>query len=184
MNVIWDMTIGEIGQIAGLSTAVVVSLILGVKALRQTRDLQDRERRQMLLNEIVEWAIAVLQCGTPSSPKDLIDLPVEKVRAWFHTQMIEGRNRYLAQAARAVYIIQIGSSFKETKLSEQIVTASKNLSKYIERFNALLLTSDSDDTLEGKTKAQNSFSELLKEESELRRSLVDVVSEAVRVMTK
>jgi hypothetical protein len=70
MNVIWDMTIGEIGQIVGLSTAVIVSLILGVKALRQTKELQDRqlkhseearqrEYKQRMLDEIIAWAVDV-----------------------------------------------------------------------------------------------------------------------------
>ena len=74
MNVAWNMTIGEIGQIAALTTAIAISLYFGVKSLRHTKDLQEkqfkhdeeirkREDRQKLLDEIIQWAIDISKCG-------------------------------------------------------------------------------------------------------------------------
>jgi hypothetical protein len=70
MNVIWDMTIGEIGQIVALTVAIAISLYIGVKSIRQTRYLQARhenlrqqDNKQKLLNEIIDWATGIFECG-------------------------------------------------------------------------------------------------------------------------
>ena len=57
------MTIGEIGQIIGLWVGVGVSLYFSYKALRQTRELQSREYRLKLLDEVRDWARECLKLG-------------------------------------------------------------------------------------------------------------------------
>ncbi|MBA7486912.1 hypothetical protein ES707_22474 [subsurface metagenome] len=50
--------------------AVIVALGLGVTSILHTQSLQKRERREKLLNEIIEWATDVASCGIePTSPE-------------------------------------------------------------------------------------------------------------------
>ena len=47
--------------LAGLTfIAIVVALILGIRSIRETRNIQKREFRHRLLNEITEWATKVI----------------------------------------------------------------------------------------------------------------------------
>jgi Flp pilus assembly protein TadB len=43
--------------------AVLVALAIGVASILHTQRLQKKERRERLLNEIIEWAIDILNCG-------------------------------------------------------------------------------------------------------------------------
>ena len=71
MNITWDMTIGEIGQIIAQVIAVSVSLYFGIKSLRQTKELQERQYRQKLLDEIIEWGNNILKCGIVKTAWDV-----------------------------------------------------------------------------------------------------------------
>ena len=102
MNVIWDMTIGEIGQIAGLSTAVVVSLIIGVKALKQTKDLKDKEHRQKLLDEIINWANEIA-AASPLEPK---------------VGTKEDLAQYLTFNTKSEYVEEVATTFEDELVSK------------------------------------------------------------------
>ncbi|MFH1652155.1 MAG: hypothetical protein ABID87_08685 [Chloroflexota bacterium] len=43
--------------------AVIVALGIGVASILQTQIMQRRDRKERLLNEIIEWAIDILNCG-------------------------------------------------------------------------------------------------------------------------
>ena len=135
MNVIWDMTIGEIGQIAGLSTAVVISLILGVRALRQTKELQEkqfkheeelrlREQRQKLFDEIIDWAIDITRVGTTRTIADMsyahLGYELHAVELmYFETLRYEFQEVY----SRSDYVAIIAIRFTEEELNKQVKAA-------------------------------------------------------------
>ena len=52
----------EVGDCITLG-AVIVALGIGVASILHTQSLQRKERRERLLNEIIEWAIDVAKCG-------------------------------------------------------------------------------------------------------------------------
>jgi len=148
MNVIWDMTIGEIGQIAGLSTAVVVSLILGVKALRRTKELQEeqfkredemrkREHRQKLLDEIIEWAIDISKCGLEVELQSQFAPTTEGYLA-LRDRMVQFQNAFKVLLRKSKYIKSIvlpswrvlNSTIKE--LQKQLDSHITEFDEYIE----------------------------------------------------
>jgi hypothetical protein len=60
----------EVGDWITLA-AVIVALGLGVAAILQTQSLQKRERRERLLNEIIDWALSTLNCFLTTAISDL-----------------------------------------------------------------------------------------------------------------
>lgn len=43
--------------------AVVVALGIGVTSILHTNSLQKKERKERLLNEIIEWAVDIVKCA-------------------------------------------------------------------------------------------------------------------------
>ena len=54
--------------------AVIVALGLGVSSLVQTQSLQKRERKERLLNEIIQWAIEITKHRFEKSLKELLQI--------------------------------------------------------------------------------------------------------------
>jgi hypothetical protein len=144
MNVIWDMTIGEIGQIAGLSVAVVVSLILGVMALRQTKRLQDnqfehedeirkRELKQKRLDEIIEWAREVLECGTSvrrtAQLKDILDMAKSKSRYLLFrlAEVADLQNNFVYVMHRSPYVLKVAEGIENDDVYNAVELVRKFL---------------------------------------------------------
>jgi len=78
------------------------------KSIRQTRNIQNSERRERLLNEIIEWAIDVGKCGKRADLSDLLHiaddkqesfLPIRMTEAALNIGLMEGRNEYISTTA-------------------------------------------------------------------------------------
>jgi hypothetical protein len=117
MEIIHSMTAGELGQIIGLSGAIVASLILGVKALQQTRNLQEkqlkhseeaqqREYKQRILDEIIAWAVDVSNSYSIIRSEDAKDDPISRIDCAENTsnrlKLLENRGRYIKLAATSI----------------------------------------------------------------------------------
>ncbi|MBA7577120.1 hypothetical protein ES708_18966 [subsurface metagenome] len=67
-----------------LGAAILVgggTLFLGIMAWRtihQTRSIQKAEKRERLLNEIIEWAIDIAKCGKEIDLSTLLQIPDDK----------------------------------------------------------------------------------------------------------
>ena len=88
--------------------AVVVALGIGVASILHTRSLQKKERRERLLNEIIEWAIDIGKCGKRADLSDLLHiaddkqesfLPIRMTEAALNIGLMEGRNEYISTTA-------------------------------------------------------------------------------------
>lgn len=145
------MTAGEIAQIAGLTTAVTVSLVLGVKSLRQTRDLQrrhfrhlevvrQRELRQKMLDEIIDWSTDIIAVANSI---DVPNLCIEDLYAEDSGIKLDYVDTHLFTATRDIvarmeYIKQIIPIFGDelTSLLERVehahVEVYSNLFEYQE----------------------------------------------------
>ena len=94
----WDWTLGTVIQlVAAITTllAVIVALYIGVSSIRQTRDIQKRERKERLLNEIIEWAEKVCRIRDERPlPKieEILSSEDEKAyKAWIFKEVAENR---------------------------------------------------------------------------------------------
>lgn len=134
MEITWNMTIGEIGQIAALSTAIVISLYLGVRSLRQTKSLQERHikqtRRQELINEIINWANDVIECGST------IELPAtpEEIKMTRHLRRIQATKlllKFQTINSRSEYIRDVALVFSED-LANAVTLVANGLTKIAE----------------------------------------------------
>ena len=124
MNITWEMTAGELGQIIGLSTGIVFSLIFSCKALSQTKALKDKEYRQKLLNEIIDWA------------SDIAAITNEFT---FELNNREELTEYLTFNTKSEYVKEIARGFGDNIISsvDKVVLYIREGSKLI--FNTLQL---------------------------------------------
>lgn len=97
----------DIGDWITLS-AVTVALGIGAASIIHTNILQRKERKERLLNEIIEWAIVVTNCGKRSDLSDLLYLADNKQEAFLSLRLTEaalsiglmkGRNEYISKVA-------------------------------------------------------------------------------------
>ena len=54
-------------QVILIATGISVSLFLGLRSIRQTKDIQQRQYRNNLLDDVIKWAENVLECGMEKS---------------------------------------------------------------------------------------------------------------------
>ena len=105
--------------------AVVVALGLGVSSLIQTQRLQQRERKERLLNEIIEWAIEIANIAfgweiRGSLPKgDNIERTL--------VRLSNEISRYQVVDTKSVYIAKCSEIFgEELHAAVLAVTSSRN----------------------------------------------------------
>lgn len=127
------MTIGEIGQIIALITAISISLYFGVKSLRQTRELQEKQYRLKLLDEIIEWGKDILKCGMVKTAWDAsiagreLELRPHGVTSW--DSFID---QFDAIYCINDYIQVVASAFtKKPKLRDSVYEITRNLYNHL-----------------------------------------------------
>ena len=108
--------------------AVIVALGLGVTSILHTQSLQKRERKERLLNEIIQWANDVTkgtsEVNTPIAPR-LGDETIEQVTQ--RSKLL----KYVTINAKSEYIKRIASVFEEGLVSDvEKVTQNLNLVIY------------------------------------------------------
>jgi hypothetical protein len=199
-----SMTAGELGQIIGLSTAIVVSLILGVRALRQTKELQDtqlkhseearqREHKQRILDEIIAWAVDTSNSYARIESEQLRDEPMDKIM--YVTNM---KNSFTLLQNRAKYVGQVASKIDST-LGDAITMVLELLSQRITlMFQSIALGSTSieesnrvTEILLGKESDTTGLSEdalnqiaLARNAHSLNEALASIISKAVDMKMK
>ena len=101
-----------------LIAAIIVgggTLFLGIMAwrtIRQTRSIQKAEKRERLLNEIIEWAIDVSKCGTEKEFKEVTGITDEDISGGFVVAFFsEVRFSFQATRGKSEYISNITSNF-------------------------------------------------------------------------
>ena len=104
----------EVGDWITLA-AVVVALAIGVVSLVQTQNLQKRERKERLLNEIIEWATDV---GKRGSDLDFICLAAQlDEQPWGELNLptLQSSLRELRQ--RAEYMVKVSNTLDKSLLT-------------------------------------------------------------------
>ena len=104
---------------AGLTLfAVVVALFLGVRSIRETRNIQRREFRHRLLTEITEWAIKVVSWRSDNREviTEMAGIEEGKVRSslrLFHANIAEVQSFFTAITGLNTYIYKTSLKFQQ-----------------------------------------------------------------------
>jgi len=117
--------------------AVFVALGIGVASILHTQSMQKRERKERLLNEIIEWAIDIAKCGLEKEWKH-ITVQFEKddprsdrfVSAFFN----ELARNFEAMEGRSQYIRTIALKFEES-LQQHVKELIETMEAHIDLLN-------------------------------------------------
>ena len=148
--------------------AILVALIIGIASILHTRSLQKKERKQRLLNEIMEWGKDVINCSS--------ELNIPLVTGIDRTTMlIYGRSnlyfKYKSVNARSSYIGEIAAIFGIDLLSAVTSVISK-LAEFIRILEASIESLKKNGT-EDKNTAEDCELKLY----DLTRALIEKVAE-------
>ncbi len=123
-----------------LGAAILVgggTLFLGImawRAIRQTGNIQKRERRERLLNEIIEWAIDVTNWRSESKKifKEMAGITdIKQQEVLTHAHIVEVKEGFVGMGGRNQYISNITDKFTKV-LQEDVEKLITDLEAYIE----------------------------------------------------
>ncbi len=114
--------------------AVLVALGIGIASILHTQSLQKRERRERLLNEIIDWAIDVSNKRSESKKifKELVGITDIKQREIFtYAHTVEVKESYVGMRGKNQYIENITPE-SEQGLRDAVVKLIDDVGAYIE----------------------------------------------------
>jgi hypothetical protein len=144
----------------------------------QNHLLQKRERREKILNEIIEWAIDVSKCGLEIDVRFFNDLfkakDIEEMN-WFGSSVrLDLLSGFLVVSTRSDYVSRMACAFGENLNGATLETVEK-LKEHIE-----LLRKNYQDKGKGKATSDD----IGKHRDQLTESANKVVKEATKIKTK
>ncbi len=175
-----------------LIAAIIVgggTLFLGIMAwrtIRQTRSIHEREQKQRLLNEIIEWAIDVIRIswGFGKAFKEAIRPATEREQQLFkYAHVAEVKESFMQFVGRNIYITAVVFPPFTKSLQEPIKVLEKDLVAYIEflddwqrelQFNIANNKSDKEENSEKADEHVRS----------IHKSANKVIEEAAKIKTK
>jgi len=111
------------------------TLFLGIMAWRticQSRSIQKTERRERLLNEIIEWAIDASKCDVALDPTAIVGITdTEKARLFVEALTSKGRTSITEMWGKSQYISKIVLSTWQD-LQKAVEELIKNLGVLVE----------------------------------------------------
>ena len=173
----------EIGDWITLG-AVIVALGIGVASILHTRSLQQKERRERELNEILEWAIGISTCvfSVPYT------MPLEDIKARQDENVLERivrrhnlttytnlRLKYQTLAKKYIYFEHISHKYSE-ELSNSVKELSRQLNIIITNIQQCIKDVN-------RNKSEN-LESLKIDESELHKRADAVIEEATKIKTR
>lgn len=160
--------------------AVIVALGLGVASILHTQSLKKRERKERLLNEIIEWAIDVSKCGLDINISIFNGLhrakDVKEMEFIKNTATLDLLSAFLVVNARSEYISKMAFIFGQN-LNRAIFETVESINEHIE-----LLRKSYED--EDKKKIKASSDDIGKHRNQLIKSAQKVIEEATKIKTK
>jgi len=174
----------EIGDWITLS-AVIVALGIGVASILHTQSLQRKERRERLLNEIIDWAIDTSTCAfsVPYSlmleditaglnKKDDVEKIVRRRNLTLYTNL---RLNYQILTRKSKHIENIASS-----LPGNLDYAVKRLRKQIDNVISALKKCARDPS----NKDRSEYENLIRAEDSLHKKADILIKEATEIKTR
>jgi len=152
------------------------TLFLGImawKSIRQTRNIQKSEKRQRLLNEIIEWAVDILTFS-PMPKQTIFELKLKKeepkVEDVIMLWKVSLQEHLLPIISKGAYINRISKTFGKAMWS-----ATNKVSFYLGN------TIEYINKLEG---TYSSLEALKKPNEELHNAAVQIIEEATKIKTR
>ena len=176
-------------MIVGLATmaAVVVALGIGLASLWQTQSLQKRERKERLLNEIIEWATETIEWDIEKdyfAEKQLKE--AEKPLMVILMQIFRLRDGYFRSKQRGkLILIPLSLGLKQKSLIDGMEGLLKDLQKHMELLCSEEIALMRDISVQVLSKEYTDASdETAKHKKQLDKSASTVISEAITVKNK
>lgn len=117
--------------------AVLVALGIGISFIIQTQKLQVRERKERLLNEIIDWAIEVTKCEILMDVADLLYMENSKKQPILSFILTDKEHfKYNELKRKSVHIIKISLPFGRD-LQIDIAKLEKYLGVHLELLKQL-----------------------------------------------
>jgi hypothetical protein len=131
--------------------AIVVSLVIGLLSLWQTRRLQNKqferedeirtkEHRQKLLDEIISWAREVLECGrsapTTDRLKDILDISTSESKYLLYrlAEVVDLHESFASMLRRSPYILKVAEGIK----NDDVYNAIEQVRRFLKEHNDAL----------------------------------------------
>lgn len=146
--------------------AIIVALGLGLSSLIQTHRLQKRERKERLLDNIIEWAVDMLECEPEVSSEPLRAGVTDQsvVVAFMHLDLLL---KYRKVDARSAYVRQIALNF-EKDLQSAVNNAADKLNAIIELLREHLRTVTEEEIREHRESLELSALAVIKETTKIK----------------
>ena len=171
--------------------AVIVALGIGVASILHTQSLQKRERKERLLNEIIEWAVSGLKLNsdllsfTESVRLDIsIVFPQTPDKLYSDTVGLRDKGKYIKIAAN---VAGDKANDAATKLQNELIDIANLLAKFrafieiLEPGDALRLVTTEDAMLKDKDEKQDTIEKHRKKLAPLCNLIIE---EAAKIKTR
>lgn len=127
----WALAIAPALTFLGIAAALYMSF----RSLNQTKEIQEKEKRERLLKEIIEWAIDISKCGVEASFRDIMEITnIEANAIPFAAHIAELSLRFKAMSGNNQYISKIASTFGQV-LQKVVGELTKEITFHIELLN-------------------------------------------------
>jgi len=165
--------------------AIIVSLVIGLKSLHQTKNIQKRQSRHTLLKEIVEWATDVgdWRSDYKNVAKDMLGIKDKRKQQLFlYAHIVEIKESFMGMRGRNQYISEVARIFDQS-LQEAVGMLRGELEAYIgfldEWQHAMADAID-----EGVDDKQENTQEANQHEQKLDQYVSAVMKESANVVTR
>ena len=126
---------------------ILVALGIGVKSIRETHNIQKREFRHRLLNEITEWATKVVNWRSENRAvlKEMAGIEEGKVRQslrLMHAHIAEVQNFFTAITGLNMYISTVSLKFQQglPEDIQKLINDLKAFTDFLEAWQGRLFT--------------------------------------------
>lgn len=156
--------------------------IMTWKSIRQTKVIQKSEKRERLLNEIIDWAEGILSCGVIIDAVDLEALTGRLSIEEFEYFITDRLNReFSILSVRSVYTLQSASeAFQNVKVRDYVKIAKNELEEIMD-----VLEKAQKDILEkAEKKPEDRIKTLESQRKKLNKSAQKVIEEATKIKTR
>ncbi len=112
-----------------LSISVILSLILGIKALRQTKNIEQTKISINALNDIINWATEIKQCGMGKEMTDMARLKdPEEERKYILARASETQVSFTKEKDKIAQMLKLVKAFN---FGEALEKAIENMDKVL-----------------------------------------------------
>lgn len=170
-----------------LVVSVIVALVLGIRSLRQIRNIQQTGNRQRLLDEIIKWASDVMSYDKSEYLIDVLKAKdFESASKFMYSDVSRIKREYITIGARSLYAAGVAEALREEKLHSAISHLIGNVTEEIKLLDECQATIERAvaGTDFDKTNVDAAFDNLTEYRKELHKSVYEVIREAVKIKAR